>query len=159
MGIVTELKRASITDSDTTMVRGNTVGAADRYEIRITGGHERQPGLLYRTEKELPEFPALSYIRYQYPGNRLPRVISIDPRTLPRILRIEGLIPFTISAILLGFAVTWREVGFSGADWRLFTIAWWFHAHIWNDIMDLEIDRHEKSRKPARATHGWATVE
>ncbi len=31
----------------------------------------------------------------EYLGNRLPVVISIDPRTLPRILRIEGLIPFT----------------------------------------------------------------
>jgi len=95
-------------------------------------------------------------------------VISIDPRTLPRILRIEGLIPFTLSAILLGFAVTWREVGFSGADWRLFTIAAvatllvHIDAHIWNDIMDLEIDRHEKSRETGRdrpLVFGWATVD
>ena len=92
---------------------------------------------------------------------------SIDPRTLPRILRIEGLIPFTGCAILLGFVVTIREVGFSGADWTLFVIAGvaallvHIDGHIWNDIMDLEIDRHEKSRETGRdrpLVYGWATV-
>ena len=58
--------------------------------------------------------------------------------------------------------------GFSGADWRLFTIAAvatllvHIDAHIWNDIMDLEIDRHEKSRETGRdrpLVFGWATVD
>ena len=92
---------------------------------------------------------------------------SIDPRSFPRILRIEGLIPFTVCAILLGFAVTLWEVGFSGADWTLFVIAGvaglliHVDGHIWNDIMDLEIDRHEKSRETGRdrpLVYGWATV-
>lgn len=93
---------------------------------------------------------------------------SIDPRTVPRILRIEGLIPFTICAILIGFAVTVWEVGFSHADWSLFLIAsaaallLHIDGHIWNDIMDLEIDRREKSRETGRdrpLVYGWATVE
>jgi 4-hydroxybenzoate polyprenyltransferase len=92
---------------------------------------------------------------------------SIDPRTIPRILRIEGLIPFTGCAILLGFAVTLWETGFSGADWNLFGIAALaallvhVDGHIWNDIMDLEIDRQEKSRETGRdrpLVYGWATV-
>ena len=92
---------------------------------------------------------------------------SIDPRTFPRILRIEGLIPFTGCAILLGFVVTLWEVGFSGADWGLFGIAGMaallihIDGHIWNDIMDLEIDRQEKSRETRRdrpLVYGWATV-
>ena len=92
---------------------------------------------------------------------------SIDPRTFPRILRIEGLIPFTWCAILLGFVVTLWEVGFSGADWSLFVLAVvaalliHIDAHLWNDIMDLEIDRHEKSRETGRdrpLVYGWATV-
>jgi 4-hydroxybenzoate polyprenyltransferase len=95
-------------------------------------------------------------------------VNNIDPRTLPRILRIEGLIPFTLCAILLGFAVTIRESGFSGADWTLFVIAGvaalllHIDGHIWNDIMDLEIDRHEKSKETGRdrpLVFGWATVD
>jgi len=94
-------------------------------------------------------------------------VDSIDLRTLPRILRIEGLIPFTVCAILLGFAVTVRQAGFSGADWSLFVItgaaALLLHidGHIWNDILDLEIDRQEKSRETGRdrpLVYGWATV-
>jgi 4-hydroxybenzoate polyprenyltransferase len=92
---------------------------------------------------------------------------SIDPRTYPRILRIEGLIPFTLCAILLGFVVTLREVGFSFADWGLFALAGvaalllHVDGHIWNDIMDLEIDRHEKSKETGRdrpLVYGWATV-
>ncbi len=92
---------------------------------------------------------------------------NIDPRTFPRILRIEGLIPFTLCAILLGFAVTIREAGFAGADWTLFVIAGvaalliHIDGHIWNDIMDLEIDRHEKSGETGRdrpLVFGWATV-
>ncbi len=64
--------------------------------------------------------------------------------------------------------MTWREVGFSSADWRLFTIAAvatllvHIDAHIWNDIMDLEIDRHEKSRETGQdrpLVFGWATVD
>jgi 4-hydroxybenzoate polyprenyltransferase len=94
-------------------------------------------------------------------------VVSIEPRTLRRILRIEGLIPFTWCAILIGFVVTLWEVGFSGADWSLFVIAVaaallvHIDAHIWNDIMDLEIDRNEKSRETGRdrpLVYGWATV-
>jgi 4-hydroxybenzoate polyprenyltransferase len=88
-------------------------------------------------------------------------------RTFWRIVRIEGLIPFTGCAILIGFVVTLWEVGFLGADWRLFGIAViaallvHVDAHIWNDIMDLEIDRHEKSRETKRdrpLVYGWATV-
>jgi 1,4-dihydroxy-2-naphthoate octaprenyltransferase len=94
-------------------------------------------------------------------------VDSIDPRALPRILRIEGLIPFTLCAILLGFAVTLWEVGFSGANWSLFVIAGvvslliHIDGHLWNDIMDLEIDRREKSKETRRdrpLVYGWATV-
>ena len=93
---------------------------------------------------------------------------NIDSRTIPRILRIEGLIPFTLCAILLGFVVTLWEVGFSGANWSLFVIAGvaalliHIDGHIWNDIMDLEIDRREKSKETRRdrpLVYGWATVE
>jgi len=92
---------------------------------------------------------------------------GFDPRTFWRILRIEGLIPFTGCAILIGFAVTLWEVGFLGADWCLFVIAVvaallvHIDAHIWNDIMDLEVDRHEKSKETKRdrpLVYGWATV-
>jgi len=85
-----------------------------------------------------------------------------------RILRIEGLLPFTGCAILLGFVVTLWEVGFSGADWGLFAIsvvaALLIHidAHLWNDIMDLEVDRNEKSAETGRdrpLVFGWASVE
>ena len=48
---------------------------------------------------------------------------GFDIRTFWRVLRIEGLIPFTGCAILIGFVVTLWEAGFSGADWRLFVIA------------------------------------
>jgi len=91
----------------------------------------------------------------------------LNPRTLWHILRIEGLIPFTGSAILIGFVVTLWEVGFTAADWILFGIAVLaavlvhIDAHIWNDIMDLEIDRGEKSRETGRdrpLVFGWATV-
>jgi 1,4-dihydroxy-2-naphthoate octaprenyltransferase len=84
-----------------------------------------------------------------------------------RILRIEGLIPFTGCAILLGFAVTVWETGFSAANWFLFVIAAvialliHMDAHIWNDIMDLAIDRQEKSGETGRdrpLVFGWATV-
>jgi len=63
--------------------------------------------------------------------------------------------------------VTLWEVGFSGADWSLFILAVvaalliHIDAHLWNDIMDLEIDRHEKSRETGRdrpLVYGWATV-
>jgi len=95
-------------------------------------------------------------------------VDSIDSRTIPRILRIEGLIPFTLCAILLGFVVTLWEVGFTGANWSLFVIAGvaalliHIDGHIWNDIMDLEIDRREKSKETRRdrpLVYGWATVD
>jgi 4-hydroxybenzoate polyprenyltransferase len=64
--------------------------------------------------------------------------------------------------------VTIRESGFSGADWTLFVIAGvaalllHIDGHIWNDIMDLEIDRHEKSKETGRdrpLVFGWATVD
>jgi len=89
------------------------------------------------------------------------------PRTFLHILRIEGLVPFTGCAILLGFVVTLWEVGFQAADWGLFLIAViaavlvHVDAHIWNDIMDLEVDRREKSRETGRdrpLVMGWATV-
>jgi 4-hydroxybenzoate polyprenyltransferase len=88
-------------------------------------------------------------------------------RTFLRILRIEGLVPFTGCAVLIGFVVTLWEVGVQGADWRLFVIAvvavFLVHidAHIWNDIMDIEVDRHEKSKETKRdrpLVYGWATV-
>ena len=91
----------------------------------------------------------------------------MDPRALPRILRIEGLLPFTGCAILIGFVVTLWEVGFKGANWSLFVIAAFaavlihIDGHLWNDIMDLEIDRREKSRETGRdrpLVYGWATV-
>jgi 1,4-dihydroxy-2-naphthoate octaprenyltransferase len=92
----------------------------------------------------------------------------VNPRTLRHILRIEGLIPFTGSAILIGFVVTIWEIGSAGADWGFFVIAAiaavliHIDAHIWNDIMDLEIDRGEKSRETGRdrpLISGWATVK
>jgi 4-hydroxybenzoate polyprenyltransferase len=64
--------------------------------------------------------------------------------------------------------VTLWEVRFSGADWTLFVIAGiaalliHIDGHIWNDIMDLEIDRQEKSRETGRdrpLVYGWATVD
>jgi len=91
----------------------------------------------------------------------------VDPRTLRHILRIEGLTPFTGCAILIGLAVTIWEVSFASADWGLFVIAViaavliHIDAHIWNDIMDLEIDRREKSRETRRdrpLVFGWATI-
>lgn len=92
---------------------------------------------------------------------------SMDPRTFRRVLRIEGLIPFTGCAIVIGFVVTLWEAGFFGADWILFVIAAMIallihiDGHIWNDIMDLEIDRQEKSRETGRdrpLVFGWATM-
>lgn len=92
----------------------------------------------------------------------------MNPRTLWHILRIEGLIPFTGAAILIGFVVTLWEVGFAAADWDLFGIAVLaavlvhIDAHMWNDIMDLEIDRGEKSRETGRdrpLVFEWATVK
>jgi 4-hydroxybenzoate polyprenyltransferase len=94
-------------------------------------------------------------------------VDSIDPRSYPRILRIEGLIPFTLCAILLGYVVMLWEVGSSFANWGLFALAGvaalllHIDGHIWNDIMDLDIDRHEKSKETGRdrpLVYGWATV-
>src|SRR5512135_2149999 len=91
----------------------------------------------------------------------------MDSRALPRILRIEGLIPFTLCAILIGFVVSLWEAGFKAADWSLFFIAAvtavliHIDGHLWNDIMDIEIDRHEKSRETGRdrpLVYGWATV-
>jgi 1,4-dihydroxy-2-naphthoate octaprenyltransferase len=64
--------------------------------------------------------------------------------------------------------VTVREAGFSGADWGLFVIAaltaLLIHVdgHLWNDIMDLETDRREKSKETGRNRPlllGWATVD
>ncbi|HJX57004.1 MAG TPA: prenyltransferase [Methanoregula sp.] len=64
--------------------------------------------------------------------------------------------------------MTIREAGFAGADWTLFVIAGvaalliHIDGHIWNDIMDLEIDRHEKSGETGRdrpLVFGWATVD
>jgi 1,4-dihydroxy-2-naphthoate octaprenyltransferase len=91
----------------------------------------------------------------------------MNPRTVWRVLRVEGLIPFTGSALLIGFVVTLWETGIAAADWSLFAIAaaasFLVHidAHIWNDVMDLEIDRREKSRETGRdrpLVFGWATV-
>jgi len=91
----------------------------------------------------------------------------MDTRTLGRILRIEGLIPFTGSAILIGSVVTLWEAGSGAVSWGLFTIAALaallihIDAHLWNDIMDLELDRWEKSRETGRErplVNGWATV-
>ncbi len=90
-----------------------------------------------------------------------------DFRTFVRILRIEGLLPFTGCAILIGFVVTLWEVGLQGAHWGLFVIAMGaavlihMDAHLWNDIMDLEVDRNEKSKETRRdrpLVYGWATV-
>lgn len=64
--------------------------------------------------------------------------------------------------------MTVREAGFSGADWGLFVIAaviaLLIHVdgHLWNDIMDRETDRHEKSKETGRdrpLVFGWATVD
>ncbi len=64
--------------------------------------------------------------------------------------------------------MTVREAGYSGADWGLFIIsaltALLIHGdgHLWNDIMDLETDRREKSKETGRDRPlllGWATVE
>ena len=94
-------------------------------------------------------------------------VDNIDTRTFIRILRIEGLIPFTGVAIVLGGVVTLWEAGTAGTDWGLFTLAAiaalliHIDAHIWNDIMDLEIEWHEKSEETGRdrpLVFGWATV-
>ena len=87
------------------------MGAADRYEIRNNGDMNVSLISVLDRKRVYRNFRPYRSSDTEYTGNGLPRVISIDPRTLPRILRIEGLIPFTISAILLGFAVTWREVG------------------------------------------------
>jgi 1,4-dihydroxy-2-naphthoate octaprenyltransferase len=101
-------------------------------------------------------------------GHRNRREIPVNLRTLRHILRIEGLIPFTGSAILIGFVVTLWETGFAAANWGLFVIAVvaavlvHIDAHVWNDIMDLEIDRGEKSRETGRdrpLVFGWATVK
>jgi len=90
----------------------------------------------------------------------------MDPRAIPRILRIEGLLPFTGSALLLGSVIAFREAGAS-ADWGLFVLAaaaaLLIHVdgHLWNDIMDLDTDRREKSRETGRPRPlllGWATV-
>lgn len=105
-----------------------------------------------------------------YPFPVIPRCgwDNIDPRTIPRILRIEGLIPFTGCAILIGLVVTLWESGFSHADWGLFVIAGLaavlihIDGHIRNDILDLEIDRHEKNRETGRdrpLVYGWAAVD
>ena len=91
----------------------------------------------------------------------------MDTQTLGRILRIEGLIPFTGSAILIGSVVTLWEAGSGAVSWGLFIIAALaallihIDAHLWNDIMDLELDRREKSRETGRErplVNGWATV-
>lgn len=64
--------------------------------------------------------------------------------------------------------VTLWESAFSHPDWGLFVIAGvaavliHIDGHIWNDILDLEIDRHEKSRETRRdrpLVYGWATVD
>jgi 1,4-dihydroxy-2-naphthoate octaprenyltransferase len=90
-----------------------------------------------------------------------------DFRTFVRILRMEGLLPFTGCAILIGFVVTLWEVGLQGAHWGFFVIAMGaavlihMDAHLWNDIMDLEVDRNEKSKETGRdrpLVYGWATV-
>ncbi len=92
---------------------------------------------------------------------------TMDLRTIGRILRIEGLIPFTVSAILIGFVVTLREAGYGAVSWGLFIAAALaallihIDAHLWNDIMDFELDRQEKSRETGRErplVNGWATV-
>lgn len=92
---------------------------------------------------------------------------DMDLRAVGRILRIEGLIPFTASAVLIGFVATLWESGAAGADWILFGIAalasFLVHVdgHIWNDVLDLEIDRREKSHETGRdrpLVLGWATV-
>jgi 1,4-dihydroxy-2-naphthoate octaprenyltransferase len=83
------------------------------------------------------------------------------------ILRLEGLVPFTGCAILIGFVVILWEVGIDGAEWGLFVLAViaaslvHIDAHIWNDIMDIEIDRGEKSAETGRdrpLVVGWATI-
>jgi 4-hydroxybenzoate polyprenyltransferase len=107
-------------------------------------------------------------ISLETPDGQEHREMDVKARTIWRILRIEGLIPFTGSAILIGFVVTLWEVGAAGADWSLFVIAVigavlaHIDAHILNDIMDLEIDRREKSKETGRdrpLVFGWATVK
>jgi 1,4-dihydroxy-2-naphthoate octaprenyltransferase len=91
----------------------------------------------------------------------------VKPRTLWHILRIEGLIPFTGCAILIGFVVCLWEKGITQVNWGLFAVAVvaasmiHIDAHVWNDIMDVEIDKREKSRETGRErplVYGWATV-
>jgi 1,4-dihydroxy-2-naphthoate octaprenyltransferase len=91
----------------------------------------------------------------------------MNPRTIRHIMRLEGLTPFTGCAILIGLVVTMWEVGIYQADWVLFIIAViaasliHIDAHIWNDIMDLEIDRREKSAETGRdrpLIFGWASI-
>jgi 1,4-dihydroxy-2-naphthoate octaprenyltransferase len=91
----------------------------------------------------------------------------MNPRTVRHIMRLEGLTPFTGCAILIGLVVTMWEVGIYQADWVLFIIAViaasliHIDAHIWNDIMDLEIDRREKSAETGRdrpLIFGWASI-
>jgi 1,4-dihydroxy-2-naphthoate octaprenyltransferase len=56
---------------------------------------------------------------------------------------------------------------FAGADWGLFVVsalaALLIHidAHLWNDILDIEVDRYEKSQETGRARpllQGWASI-
>ncbi|WFN34548.1 hypothetical protein L1S32_00045 [Methanogenium sp. S4BF] len=91
---------------------------------------------------------------------------GFDLRTFRHVLRIGGLIPFTGCAILIGFVVTLWEVGFSGADCHLFVlvvvavILIHIDAHLWNDIIEAETDRYEKSKETKCERPlicGWAT--
>ncbi len=88
-------------------------------------------------------------------------------RILWRILRLEGLIPFTGCAVLIGFVICLWEMGIQRVEWNLFAVAMvaaalvHVDAHIWNDITDIEIDRREKSRHTGRdrpLVFGWATI-
>lgn len=92
---------------------------------------------------------------------------SLNLRILRYVVRPEGFLPFTGAAILIGFTVTLWEVGIHGAEWGLFVIAFiaaslvHIDAHIWNDCMDIEVDRLEKSAETGRErplVSGWATV-
>jgi 1,4-dihydroxy-2-naphthoate octaprenyltransferase len=106
--------------------------------------------------------------RYDTRGTNIPGFgAGTALRTFSRILRIEGLIPFTGCAIVLGLVVALWEVGVAGIDWGLFVMAGvaalliHIDAHIWNDITDLEVDRQEKSTETGRdrpLVYGWATV-
>jgi 1,4-dihydroxy-2-naphthoate octaprenyltransferase len=91
----------------------------------------------------------------------------MDLRTLRHVLRIEGLIPFTGCAVMIGAVVTLWETRSGQASWGLFALAVLaaalvhIDAHLWNDIVDLEIDRNEKSRETGRdrpLVCGWATI-